>query len=386
MNVQNIITTFAGTGNAGYGGDGGAATSAQINYPNGIFVGTSGNVYIADTTNSKIRMVTSAGIITTLAGTGTTGSSGDGGAATSAQLNSPYGVSADISGNVYIAVQGNNKIRMVTSTGIITTIAGTGTYGSSGDGGAATSAQLNSPYGVSVDISGNVYIADTNNNKIRMVTSTGIITTIAGMGTHGSSGDGGAATSALLNGPTGVSVDISGIVYIVDTNNNKIRMVTSTHIISTFAGTFTPGSSGDFGAATSAQLDNPFGVSVDISGNVYIVDKGNNKIRMVTSTGLITTFAGTGIAGSTGDGGAATSAQLSAPRGVSVDISGNVYIADYSNVKIRMVVPQLPTSSPSPVPSPRPTSQPSKQPTRAPSRQPSSQPTQQPINRPTGIN
>ena len=296
MNVQNIITTFAGTGNAGYGGDGGAATSAQINYPNGIFVGTSGNVYIADTTNSKIRMVTSAGIITTLAGTGTTGSSGDGGAATSAQLNSPYGVSADISGNVYIAVQGNNKIRMVTSTGIITTIAGTGTYGSSGDGGAATSAQLNSPYGVSVDISGNVYIADTYNSKIRKVTSTGIIITIAGTGTDGRSGDGGAATSAQLNGPSGVSVDISG--------------------------------------------------------NVYIADGSNSKIRMVTSTGIITTFAGMGTQGDSGDGGAATAAQLNYPSGVSVDISGNVYIADISNSKIRLVVPQLPTSLPTPLPTP----------------------------------
>ena len=314
----------------------------------------SGNVYIADTENNKIRMVTSTGIITTVAGTGIQGSSGDGGAATSAQLYNPQGVSVDISGNVYIADTDNNKIRMVTSAGIIITIAGTGTAGSSGDGGAATSAQLNKPVGVSAGISGNVYIADWYNHKIRMVTSTGIITTIAGTGIQGSSGDGGAATSAQLYRPKGVCVGISGNVYIADTDNNKIRMVTSTGIIATIAGTGIQGSSGDGGAATSAQLDNPHGVSVGISGNVYIADWYNHKIRMVTSTGLITTIAGTGTAGRSGDGGAATSAQLAYPTGVSVDISGNVHIADWNNNKIRMVAPPSPTSLPTPLPSPLP--------------------------------
>ena len=351
-NVQNIITTIAGTGTKGISWDGGAATSAQLYVPFGVAVDISGNVYIVDTDNRKIRMVTSRGIITTFAGTGDMGSSGDGGAATSAQLNSPYGVSVDISGNVYIADTYNSKIRKVTSTGIIITIAGTGAFGSSGDGGAATSAQLVYPLGVSVDISGNVYIADTGNSKIRKVTSLGIITTIAGTGMWGSSGDGGAATSAQLWGLSGVSVDISGIVYIADGWNNKIRMVISTGIITTFAGTGTAGSSGDGGAATSAQLNGPSGVSVDISGNVYIADGSNSKIRMVTSTGIITTFAGMGTQGDSGDGGAATAAQLNYPSGVSVDISGNVYIADISNSKIRLVVPQLPTSLPTPLPTP----------------------------------
>ena len=321
----------------GNSGDGGAATSAQLSNPDGVSVDISGNVYIADKYNSKIRKVTSAGIITTIAGTGVQGSSGDGGAATSAQLYSPFGVSVDVSGNVYIADTYNHEIRMVTRTGIITTIAGTGTYGDSGDGGAATSAQLNYPHGVSVDVSGNVYIADYNNHKIRMVTSRGIITTIAGTGVQGSSGDGGAATSAQLMDPYGISVDISGNVYIADKFNHKIRMVTSAGIITTIAGTGAYGDSGDGGAATSAQLVSPFGVSVDISGNVYIADRGNNKIRMVTRTGIITTIAGTGTRGDSGDGGAATSAQLASPEGVSVDISGNVYIADYNNNKIRMV-------------------------------------------------
>ena len=351
MNVQNIITAIAGTGTQGSSGDGGSSSSAQLKYPRGVSLDISGNVYISDTGNNKIRMVTSTGIITTFAGTGTMGSSGDGGAATSAQLNSPFGVSVGISGIVYIADYGNYKIRIVSSTGIITTIAGTGTAGSNGDGGASSSARLNNPAGVWVDTSGKVYIADNGNNKIRMVNSAGIITTFAGTGADGISGDGGAATSAQLSGPNGVSVGTSGTVYIADTNNLKIRMVTSTGIITTFAGTGAYGSSGDGGAATSAQLYIPFGVSVDISGNVYIADYLNYKIRMVTSTGIITTIAGTGALGSSGDGGAATSAQLNHPSGVSVDISGKVYVADYFNHEIRMVgVPQSPTSLPTPVP------------------------------------
>ena len=225
MNVQNIITTFAGTGTQGDSGDGGAATSAQLSYPVGLSVDISGNVYIADSGNNKIRMVNIKGIITTIAGTGTQGSNGDGGAATSAQLASPYGVSVDISGNVYIADLYNNKIRMVTGAGIITTLAGTGRWGDSGDGGAATSALLNAPSGVLVDISGNVYFCDTGNQKIRMVTSTGIITTFAGTGTAGSGGDGGAASSAQLAGPRLLSLDISGNVYFADSGNHKIRMV-----------------------------------------------------------------------------------------------------------------------------------------------------------------
>ena len=344
---------------AGSSGDGGAATSAQLDYPVGVAVDISGNVYIADIYNRKIRMVTSSGIITTFAGTGDSGSSGDGGAAISARIGYPYGVSVDISGNVYIADTDNNKIRMVNSTGIITTFAGTGTKGGSGDGGAATSAHLSSPRGVSVDISGNVYIADGYNHKIRMVNSTGIITTFAGTGTAGSSGDGSAATAAQLAYPYGGSVDMSGNVYIVEYVNKKIRMVNSKGIITTFAGTGTAGSSGDGGAAISAHLNGPKGMSVDISGNVYIADSGSNKILMVNSTGIITTIAGTGSYGSGGDGGAATSAQLNGPDGVSVDISGNVYIADYS--KIRKVVVQqrrvvsLPTSQTTTLPSRSPT-------------------------------
>ena len=384
-NVQNIITTFAaGTGTLGSTGDGGAATSAQLCYPSGISVDSYGNVFIADINNNKIRMVNSAGIITTIAGVGIIGSSGDGGAATSAQLNEPHGVSVDSFGNVFVADTYNHKIRMVNSAGIITTLAGTRLAGSSGDGGAATSAQLNSPFEVSADISGNVYIGDEGNNKIRMVNSAGIITTFAGTGTQGSSGDGGKATSAQLYLPTGVSADIYGNLYIADYHNNKIRTVNSAGIITTFAGTGTLGSTGDGGAATSAQLYQPYGVSADISGNVYIADTINNKIRMVNSAGIITTIAGVGIIGNSGDGGAATSAQLNLPFEVSADRHGNVFIADTYNHKIRLVVrPQQPTRQPSSQPSTQPSMRPSKQPTSRPSNQPSRQPTSQPSCQPS---
>jgi trimeric autotransporter adhesin len=241
------------------------------------------------------------GIISTVAGTGSYGSSGDGGIATSAEFSSPDDIAIDASGNIYIADAGNNRIRMVTkSTGIISTVAGTGSYGYSGDGGIATSAALNYPRGVAIDASGNIYIADTYNNRIRMVTkSTGIISIVAGAGSSGYSGDGGLATSALLYNPRGVAIDASGNIYIADAGNNRIRMVTlSTGIISTVAGTGSSGYSGDGGLATSAKSYYPYGVAIDASGNIYIADTYNNRIRMVTkSTGIISTVAGTGSYG-----------------------------------------------------------------------------------------
>ena len=237
--------------------------------------------------------------------------------------------------------------------GIITTIAGTGTAGSIGDGGLAINALLNAPTGVWVDANNkNIYIADYGNSKIRMVTSTGIIITIAGgsaAGVPGSTGDGGKATSAQLNGPSGVGTDSSGNLYIVDNGNNKIRMVNNAGIITTFAGIGTLGYSGDGGSATSAELCEPQCVATDTHGNVYISDYGNNDIRLVTSTGIITTFAGgNGMiysgAGSSGDGGVATSAKLFNPLGVAVDIHGKLYISDHVNNKIRMVFQPQPTT------------------------------------------
>ena len=357
---QNFITTLAGTNSVGYSGDGGEATSAQLNFPVGVSVDINGNLFIADQVNSRIRMVNSAGIISTYAGgTGSWGYGGDGGLATIAQLNQPTGVSADINGNVYIADLVNHRIRMVNSAGIISTFAGTGEGGYNGDG-SATSAQLNYPYGLSADVNGNVYIADKGNHRIRMVNSAGIITTYAGTGTAGYFGDGDVATSAQLNNPWAVSADINGNVYIADRDNQRIRMVNSAGIITTFAGTGTAGFGGDGSLATIAQLNYPHGVSTDINRNVYIPDQGNNRIRMVNSAGIITTYAGTGTAGYFGDGGAGTSAQLNDPSGVAVDLSGNVYIADTYNNRIRYVaIPSQPVSHPKMLPSCQPSSQPS---------------------------
>jgi sugar lactone lactonase YvrE len=280
------------------------------------------------------------GVIQTIAGNGTvSGFSGDGGQASSAKLNTPWNVYVDQSGRGYIADTDNHAIRMVDTTGITTTVAGTGTvFGFSGDGGQATNAQLYSPNGIYVDQNGRGYIADTFNHAIRMVNTTGIIATVAGTGTiSGYSGDGGQASNAQLDSPNGVYVDQSGRIYIVDTHNHAIRMVDTTGIIATVAGTVS-GYSGDGGQASSAKLFYPRGVYVDLSGRIYIADSLNHAIRMVDTTGIISTVAGIGtVWGFTGDGGQATSAKLDRPRGVSVDLSGRIYIADTFNHAIRMV-------------------------------------------------
>jgi uncharacterized protein (TIGR03437 family) len=334
---SSIITTVAGTGSTGFSGDGGPATSARLYWPYGVTVDGSGNIYIADWSNNRVRKVSPSGIISTVAGTGTAGYAGDGGPATSANLNSPYGTAVDGSGNLFIADENNNRIRKVSPSGIITTVAGTGSSSFSGDGGPATSAQLNSPHNVTLDGSGNLYFSDSSNNRIRKVSSTGIISTVAGNGGSSSSGDGGPATSAQLNWPHGVALDGSGNLYIGDYDNNRIRKVSSSGIITTVAGTGTGGFSGDGGPATSAQLYNPNGVVLDGSGNLYFSDFSNNRIRKVSPSGIITTVAGTGSSGFSGDGGPATSAQLSEPSGLAMDGSGNLFIADENNCRIRLI-------------------------------------------------
>src|ERR1035438_593453 len=252
-------TTVAGTfASPGYTGDFALATSAQLNYPWGVAVDTAGNVYIADSYNNVIRRVTaSSGVITTVAGNGTQGYSGDNVSALSTELNFPTGVAVDAAGNVYIADSYNNVIRRVTaSSGVITTVAGNGTQGYSGDNVSALSTELNFPTGVAVDAAGNLYIADYFNYRIRKV-SNGVITTVAGTGVTGYGGDNGQATSALLGGPEGVAVDSAGNLYIADALNYRIRKV-SGGIITTVAGNGTPGFSGDNGPATSAQLRTPY--------------------------------------------------------------------------------------------------------------------------------
>jgi hypothetical protein len=270
--ATGIITIIAGNGTSGFSGDDGAATVAQLDSPGGVAVDGSGNVYIADRYNHRIRKVTAAtGIITTFAGNGTSGSGGDDGPATAAQLREPFGVILDGSGNVYIADLVNNRIRKVTAaTGIMTTIVGSGLY---------------YPSGVVVDSVGNIYIADRNNHRVRKVTAaTGVMTTIAGTGTSGFSGDGAAATGAQLYYPAKVAVDGAGNVYVADTNNHRIRKVTAaTGIITTVAGTGTSGFSGDGGIATAAQVRFPYGVTLDGAGNMYIADSDNYRIRKVTA-------------------------------------------------------------------------------------------------------
>ena len=445
-NGTNIGVYIGASNSAGkYGGDGGLASAALLNMPTGLAVDGSDNIYFTDRVNHVVRKyINSSQTLVLFAGTvGTSGSSGDGGAATSATLNSPSSVAVDALGNVYIADTGNNKIRVVSAAGTISTLAGTGNPGYGGDNGPATAATLSAPTGVAVTSGGDkIAIVDTNNNVVRIVslrngfpatsvgsssatqglearaTSSGTVSsvmltsggtdfavssttgcpgaitaggtcnaaitftpTIAGIRTGrlavtdstgaaasvgvvglglapeadfnvgplttfagkaptpGSTGDGGPATSALLSSPSRIAMDSAKNLYIVDTGNNRVRMVSAaTGVISAFAGTGAAGSAGDGNAATAATLSAPGGIALDAAGNVYIADTGNNKIRVVNAaTGIITTFAGTGAAGSTGDLGAATAAQLNAPRGMAFDLAGNLFLADTGNNKIREI-------------------------------------------------
>lgn len=335
VNSKGTITTYAGNSGYGFSGDGGPALSAQISAPRGIGLDSSGNLYLADRWNNRIRKI-SGGNISTIVGNGQSNFGGDGGLATAAQLSYPAGVAVDQTGNVYISDLLNNRVRMVTPTGTISTVAGNGLPGFGGDGGAATSAELNQPAGLAVDSSGNLYIADSNNSAIRKVTQQGIISTVAGTGgVEGYAGDGGAATKAALMAPLGVAVDASANIYIADYYGWIREVNASTGAISTLAGNGTNGYSGDGGPAASAQFYNPIAVAVDAQGNVYVADSGNGAVRMIAN-GTITTIAGTGTLSYTGDGGPASAAQFSAISGIAVDAQGNVYVADTSNDAIRL--------------------------------------------------
>jgi PKD repeat protein len=343
----STITTVAGTGTLGSSGDGGPATSAQLANPDGLAFDAQGALYISDNRGNRVRKV-SAGTITTVAGTGVAGFLGDGGGpATEAKLDGPTGLAVAADGTLYFADFRNNRVRRVTGGGI-GTIAGIGEAGYSGDDGPSTSARLHSPAGVAVDREGNLYIADYGNNRIRKVTR-GRITTFAGTGVAGFSGDGGPAAAAELNHPYGVAVDGGGNVYIADQNNHRVREVGSDGVIRTIAGTGDAGFSGDGGPATKAQLNLPTAVAVDTRGNVYVTDHDNQRVRRVSS-GTITTIAGTGTAGFSGDGGPASAAQLAGPDAVAVDADGDLYIADTDNNRVRKVanLPPRPTFTATP--------------------------------------
>ncbi|MGA3235026.1 MAG: hypothetical protein ABSG03_01885 [Bryobacteraceae bacterium] len=330
------ISTIAGSGVFSYSGDGGPATGAQLNAPEALAVDASGNVYIADTDNNVVRQISAAGIIGTIAGNGSAGFGGDGGAATAAQLSAPQGLAVDASGNVYVSDTANARVRKI-SGGTITTVAGSGTKGYAGDGAAATSAQLNTPVGLALDKSGNLYITDVSASVVRKVSPGGIITTVAGNGSQGYSGDTGPATAAMLNGPQGVAVDASGNLYISDTLNGVIRGVTVSGTISTIAGNGIDGYSGDGGPAISAEFGSPTGIVVDSAANLYIADSGA-RVRKVFASGIITTIAGSGVSGYTGDGGLATAATLNGANGLAVDSTGDIFIADAGNNAVRKLV------------------------------------------------
>ena len=334
---SGTISTVAGTGTAGFSGDSGPATSAQLNGPSKIFVDSSGNLYIVDFTNNRIRKVDTGGTITTIAGTGVSGRIDDGGPATSAQFHEPRALDRDRDGNFYIPDGQNHRIRKIDTSGIITTVAGTGVAGFSGDSGPATSAQIDQPQGLDVDDSGNLYLVDSNNHRVRKIDTSGTITTIAGTGTQGFNGDGISATTADLDTPQDVVVDSSGSIYISEFGNNRVRKVNSSGTISTVAGTGTAGYNGDGIAATTAQLNQPVGIHLDSTGNLYIGDRTNHRIRKVDTSGTITTIAGDGNNAFSGDGGAATSARLSAPTWIGTDSLGNIFFSDGNNQRIRQI-------------------------------------------------
>ncbi|MGW2492599.1 NHL domain-containing protein [Streptomyces sp. NPDC001606] len=331
------IKLVAGTGAAGSAGDNESAVSAQLNRPYGIAVDSTGTIYVADHGNHRVRKITTDGKISTVAGTGAAGFKGDGGPAAAAQLNYPREVAVDKAGAVYIADTNNHRIRKVTADGKISTVAGTGAAGFRGDGGPATAAQLNLPLGVAVDSTGALYIAEYYNHRVRKVTADGVISTVAGTGAAGFRGDGGPAVSAQLNGPHGVVVDGAGDLYIADQANHRIRKVTADGKIGTVAGTGIAGFSGDDGPAVSTKLNSPVGVAVDSAGTLYICDYGNHRVRKVTADGKIGTVAGTGTPGYGGEGGPAASAQMNGPRKVAVDCVDTLYITDHLNNRIRKV-------------------------------------------------
>jgi uncharacterized protein (TIGR03437 family) len=346
VSTSGVITTVAGNGVNGYLGDGGPAVSAWLANPTGVAVDGSGNIYFADTTynlipamNNRVRMVSPNGIISTVAGNGTFGASGDGGPAIGAQLANPAGIAIDAAGNLYVADTQDNRVRKVSANGIISTVAGNGTIGFSGDNGPAVGAQLSYPNAVAVDGSGNLFIADAVNNRIRKVAPNGIITTVAGsVRCCGSAGDGGPATAASLVFPTGVAVDSSGSFFIADSQSGIVRKVSADGIIATLAGSGTSAPSGDDGPALNAQLSAPNAVAADGEGNVYVADYNNNRVRRISKAGVISTVAGNGTAGSfSGDGGLATGAAIWGPDAVAVDGSGNLFIADNINRRIRKV-------------------------------------------------
>jgi hypothetical protein len=330
------ISTLAGTGAAAFGGDSGPARSAALNRPIGIAWLGDGSVLVADFHNHRVRRISPGGVISTVAGTGTAGFSGDGGAATSARLNAPTDVDPTPDGGFLIADLGNRRVRKVSPSGTISTVAGNGQEGSTGNGGPASSARLVAPAGVASTPAGGFLIADAGGNRVRAVAPGGTISTAAGGG-EGAIGDGGPATSASLAAPAGIAVLPDGGFVVAEYEASRVRRVSPGGTITRLAGTGSPGSSGDGGAATAARVDHPVGVAPTSDGGVLIGDSGNHRIRKVMPNGTIATVAGRGQSGYAGDGGPATEARLSFPYAALESASGAVLIADGGNNRLRMI-------------------------------------------------
>ena len=336
--IRNISTLYGTTG--GYSGDGNLASNAKLDGPTDLIYDTNGNLFFVDGQNNVVRKIDTNGVISTIAGNGTQGYSGDGGLATTAQLYVPYGIALDSNNDLYISEIGNSVVRKVDNNGIISTIAGNGNYGYSGDGGLATIAKLYRPYDITFDTNDNLYIADKASSVVRKVDTNGIISTIAGNGTQGYSGDGGLATSAGLYGCRGVAFDTNGDLYIADGSNHVIRKIDTNGIISTVVGTGVRGYSGDGCSAVDSQINFPRMVVFDNYGNFYLSESSSHVIRKVDNTGVITTVAGNGTSGYSGDGGFATNAQLKAPFGMALDskdVGGNLVFCDNNNDVIRKI-------------------------------------------------
>ncbi|MBX9659575.1 MAG: hypothetical protein K2X00_13480 [Nitrospiraceae bacterium] len=338
------VYMVAGTGELGSIGDGGLATRARLWFAAGVAVDAAGNIVIADSFNNRVRRVDAAsGKIETVAGTGQQGFSGDGDLATEAQLNSPSGVAIDDKGNIIIADSFNNRIRIVDArTGIISTVAGTGEQGCSGDDGLAVRAQLSGPTGLALSADGALFIADSGNHRIRKLDrAQQIIVTVAGSGIAGEAGDGGLAVQAELNDPSGVAVDRNGHLLIADTMNNRVRRVdAASGIMSTVAGTGEEGFDGDGDSATLARLMQPSGIAVDAEGAVYLSDTFNNRIRRIDGvSGIITTVVGTDLRGHSINGMLAETAPLNNPMGLTRDSLGNLLVADSGNHCVLRIMP-----------------------------------------------
>lgn len=325
-----IITTVAGNGSTTYTGDGGPATLASLYAPFGVAADLSGNIYITDSKNHCIRKVDVAGTITTITGNGIAGYSGDGGPASDAQINLPTKVTIDASGNVYFIDNGNHRIRRIGLDGIITTIAGTGVADNTGDGGPATDAAMYASSGLALDRFGSIYFGDLTKHTIRKINPSGIISTIAGTGISGYSYDGIPATDAKLNQPFGIDVDDFGNIYVAEYMNNCIRKIDALGMISTLTGYITTGYSGDGGPATAAKLNRPYDVAVAHDGSIFIADESNYAIRKIAPNGIISRVAGTAVMGYSGDGGPATNARISSTTDVALDNFGNLLFTEAS--------------------------------------------------------